>query len=1153
VRSAIVLMLASTWVLAPVTRADERPSGAGNERRLTVGERVEREIAAGQAHAYQVDVPVGNYFHADVEQRGIDVSVSLFDPAGNLLSEIDSPTGTSGSESVSLVAKTEGTYRFTVHVGQAATAPPGRYVVTATEMRAATAADASRVAAEYAANAGLPLWLEETDEGRTAALAKYAEALADWRKAGDQRGEANTLGTIGAIRKDLRQPDAALEAFRAELSIRRTLADREGEAVALNNIGVVFLTRGDFQQALVLHQQALDAARKANSPDVEGLSLTKLAQALSGLGRKKDALAAVEPALPLLHEHGEPGEEAEALTVAGAIRYDLGDRAGALEAYTRAVPLWAAANEADGQSAALRSAGSVYADRGEWEKALLLYKRALALSQASDDELGLARIYDAMGASYDQLGERPEAISNYLKAFALACKSNDAAEQGRILNNIGGAFASMGRGAAEDDRHAVAYFDRALRIWRTLHDPYDEANTLVNLGRLYLRTGALARARTSLARSLALCRSTGNRSGEAVALKLTGDAYSQQRSWRAALASYDRALAISREAGIAGSDATVLLGMARAERDRGNLAVARTRIEAAIDIVETVRLRVASRDLRASFFADAQVYYDVYVDLLMRMHAGDPSRGYDGEALRVSERARARSLIELLSGADAEFPAHVDPALAARVAWLRDELDAKAQEQINISLTPGGDAEALNGKIDALVGEYESAMAEVAAADPHFAGVSRALTLADIQRQVLDADTALLEYWLGEERSYAWVVTPGSIKSYVLPPRRRVESAARELFDELSQPRATTGEPGEPSGNSERARERAPRADQAYLDAAVPLSRIVLEPVWADLGAKRILVVADGALDYIPFGALPVPSAAGGSEPLLVEREVVYAPSASTIAVIRRERAVRATAPKLIAMFADPVFDPGDERIKRVAGGEVGVPSAQAPNPSAELTREIVQAGVAQAATDTGEAEEGARIPRLPFTCVEAEAVEAVAGRGQSEFALDFAANRTAATSQDLSQYRIVHFATHGYLNALHPELSGLVLSLVDERGKPQAGFLTSRDVFGLKLAADLVVLSACRTGLGKEVRGEGLVGLTRAFMYAGSPRVIVSLWSVNDQATAELMKRFYEEMLTSEKSPAAALRAAQVAIWEHEGWRAPFYWAPFVLQGEWQ
>ena len=192
-------------------------------------------------------------------------------------------------------------------------------------------------------------------------------------------------------------------------------------------------------------------------------------------------------------------------------------------------------------------------------------------------------------------------------------------------------------------------------------------------------------------------------------------------------------------------------------------------------------------------------------------------------------------------------------------------------------------------------------------------------------------------------------------------------------------------------------------------------------------------------------------------------------------------------------------------------------------------------------------------LPRLPFTRQEANAIIAVTPPGAGLKAVDFKASRDLATSPQLANYRIVHLATHGLLDSEHPEFSGLVLSLVDKQGKRQNGFLGLGDIYNLNLPVEMVVLSACETGLGKEISGEGLIGLTRGFMYAGASRVVASLWSVDDVATAELMGRFYKGMLRQGLSPAAALRQAQIEMSKQKRWHNPYYWGAFVLQGEWK
>jgi len=318
---------------------------------------------------------------------------------------------------------------------------------------------------------------------------------------------------------------------------------------------------------------------------------------------------------------------------------------------------------------------------------------------------------------------------------------------------------------------------------------------------------------------------------------------------------------------------------------------------------------------------------------------------------------------------------------------------------------------------------------------------------------------------------------------------------------------------------------------------------MVLAPLAAKITKKRLLIVSDGALQYVPFAALPVPNSSK-RVPLVIEHEIVYAPSASVLAELRREVAGRPKAPKAVAILADPVFDQNDPRVEKtrlqahqqraVTRGESG------PSPSDHLTRSVADVGLAH-------------LSRLAFSRREAEAIMAVTPVGLGKKALGFEASRTTATSPELAQYRIIHFATHALSDNKSPELSGLVLSLVDRKGKSQNGFLDLQDIYNLTLHADLVVLSACETALGKEIRGEGLIGLTRGFMYAGATRVLASLWKVDDVATAELMAGFYKALEQQGLQPAAALRQVQMDMWHRKRWASPYYWAGFQLQGEWK
>jgi CHAT domain-containing protein len=315
---------------------------------------------------------------------------------------------------------------------------------------------------------------------------------------------------------------------------------------------------------------------------------------------------------------------------------------------------------------------------------------------------------------------------------------------------------------------------------------------------------------------------------------------------------------------------------------------------------------------------------------------------------------------------------------------------------------------------------------------------------------------------------------------------------------------------------------------------------MVVGPVVPLLSGKRLLIVRDGALQYIPFSALPTPGRCTNAVPLSNMR---LSTCASRVAAPTRWQ--EESAERGCHVGRSSLRLQGNERIK--AGAQPFLPSSLRPfsQQRTDLTR---------SANDLGLTRDGKTyLRRLLYTRSEADAVMAVTPPGKGMLALDFEASRRVATSSALAKYRIVHFATHGILDNKHPELSGLVLSLVNKEGRAQDGFLKLQDIYNLKLPVDLVVLSGCQTSLGEQVNGEGLIGLTRGFMYAGATRVVASLWSVSDMATASLMTDFYKAMEHDGMRPAAALRTAQIQMWRQKRWSAPYYWAAFQIQGEWQ
>jgi CHAT domain-containing protein len=659
--------------------------------------------------------------------------------------------------------------------------------------------------------------------------------------------------------------------------------------------------------------------------------------------------------------------------------------------------------------------------------------------------------------------------------------------------------------------------------------------------------------------ALSVVQALNDHGGERFTLLLIGEFYSRWGDDQKALAYYGRALTLIRAGD--GWEPVIRYGIARGERAQGNLAEAQSQIEAALAILESVRSKIASQQLRASYLASNRDFYEFYVDLLMRLHQRQPSDGHDAAAIEAGERARARSLLETLVEARADIRQGVDASLLERERNLQQRLNAKAERLTQLLSGKHTEEQAVAAKkeVEDLLTQYQEVQAQIRYTSPRYAALTQPqpLGLKEIQQQVLDDDTLLLEYALGEERSFLWAVTPTSISSFELPKRAEIETVARRVYDLMKVSNI--------------------RADKEQTEMRTALSRMLLGPVAGQLGKKRLLIVADGALQFVPFAALPKPVNSGQWTvdskrkvgncslttdhcPLILDHEIVSLPSASVLAVLRREVAGRQPAAKLAAVLADPVFEKNDPRVKArdarrktqdarpKTSDSKKEPAATDANPQSAirnpqpdtLTRSARQVGL-----------NGFR--RLAQSRREADALVALTPAGQSLKAVDFDASKPVALSKALSQYRIVHFATHGLVNSEHPELSGLVLSLVNEQGEAQDGFLRLHDIYNLGLGADLVVLSACQTALGKEIKGEGLVGLTRGFMYAGATGVAASLWDVSDLGGARLMKRFYEGLLKKGLKPAAALRAAQLSLWKEARWKPAYYWAGFLFQGEWK
>lgn len=818
----------------------------------------------------------------------------------------------------------------------------------------------------------------------------------------------------------------------------------------------------------------------------------------------RSAIAHWQTAILRLEELGDRVTATSIALNIGEAQRQLDNLDGALATYEAALPLTEATGDDRTRAQILTELAEVRALRSEFQTALGLYDRALALWETLDYRTGKAETLNALGFVQSELGEFTAAAQTFEAALNLTETLGVPRNLAVVLNNLAGAYLDL-----QELSRAEAAYERAIAIWQELGDRAGEAATRNNLGDLYRRRGDRDRALQAFEGALGLWGTEGNARARASTLTNLGDLYREMGEPERALEFYDRALPLRQRGRDLPGTAQTRFGRARAVRQQGRLAEAQVEMEAVLEVAEDLRTRVASDVRRARFFETQQPYYEFFIDLLLERDREQPNAGFDGAALEIKERASARSLLDLLGAMGGEVYRGLDPELRDRREALRQRLHVLETQRLRVfEAEPTAEAAAeLDRAFDRAIADYRTLEADIRTSSPKYAALTQPKPLGlDAIQTLLDDETTLLAYSLGETGSVLWVVTHDDLDTYALPPRDAIESLANDYLRMVYVPRYRTR------------RRQIAAATEALSAAILPIDRDRL------LGT-RLAVMGDGALRYVPFAAL----GKAGEPPLVEAFEVVNLPSASAVAALRRGDRTATPAEKTLAVFADPVFGLDDERLPNFV--------AQ-PDVSPELQRSAQQLDVL--------------FSRLSFTQEEAAEITQLVPGDEALQVSGFEASRDRVMGDRLQDYRIVHFATHGLANSVTPELSGLVLSLFDEQGEPQNGFLRLYDVFNLQLSAELVVLSACNTGRGEDMRGEGIVGLSRGFMYAGVDRLVVSFWSVDDEGTAVLMQRFYRQMLGNGLSPSAALRAAQQELMASDRWNLPYYWAAFAVQGDW-
>ena len=1158
-RLCLVIACLGLLACAPTAAAaTDPPSGSPpSSRRLEPDLPREGSLAGGQADLWRLDLGSEDGFAIELEQRGQDFKLSVRSPGESEAVDLDLVGTSRGTERFFGVAGQTGPVTVEVQTSQPS-ATLGAYTLRAEVVSPATSAwedraEATRLLAraDAAVNSGkavdlpsaqealeraLLLWRRVGDsvaESRTLrrlaivednrghkdrAIELTGEALAVAQKAGDEIGEATSLEIRGSTLDEQGREDEALSDLRRSLSLYRKHDDVRGQVVALGDLASAIDKQGDKKQALGLYQQTLELATRIGDRVAQAVQLNNMGRIYSQLGELSTATEDYQNALEIWNETGQHRFAGWALHNLGAIQEKRGEPQAALDDYGRAMKVWDETGDLRGKSFTLHNMGVVNNSLGESQKALDLFEQASDLFRKLGLKRGLAQVQMNLGRVQSDLGNGAKALELFREALGLARQAQWKTGEASALERIGHAYLLRG-----DLDLAGENLEMSRALFEELGAAANEATALENLGYVALAQGDSDEALAFARKALDLRRATEDRKQEGDSHRLLGAIFLRRGDLPAASDELQTALDLTRAVGDLGGEAKVLYELALVRKAEGKLPEALELGEKALDRVEVLRWKVGSPRLRATFLGDREKYFGFVVDLLMELDHEKPGAGFAEQAFAVSEQSRARSFLDVLAEMREQLYSDVDPELRRREEDLRHRI---LLAYYRLLKAQAGDSEEEQQKANATLQEdlsdFDQLQGAIRESSPRFAALTRpeVPSAGQIRSKLLDDGTVLLEYFLGADRGWLFALSADGFHAYPLPPRDQIEGPIKEL-------RKLVGD-----------QQHAALARQRIERLAMDLGATLLGPVDHLAQFKRLVIVPEGALHYLPFAMLGRPGRPI-YEPLVSRAglEISVLPSAAVLEEVRQRAAGRARAPRGVALLADPVFSRQDPRV-------TGSPVHSGPEPSCASCERSLRSFRSLSPFD---------LTRLPDTRREAEQIAKEVGRRQVFEALGFDANVDLVLGGTLAPYRVLHFATHGLLNDEHPELSSLVLSLVDASGKGRPGFLLPQQILASRFQADLAVLSACDTALGQNIRGEGLVGMARAFIHAGVSGVVASVWRVDDQATTALMARFYQAMAQEHLSAPAALAEAERALLGSRSFSSPIDWAGFVFEGDWR
>ena len=907
------------------------------------------------------------------------------------------------------------------------------------------------------------------------AITKFDDALRLAGARGDARARLECLMNLGILYWDTGQVKDSDEIYRKALLLSQKLGlkDRKAQCGAYIKIyefyvrGKEACSAGAHHLSIAQFNSAIELARKINSPEHELKCLRQMSLNYHKLEKFVQFCRLNKAGLEIAKRLNHKKEQGRCLNNIGIYFY-------AIEYYSRALIYFDEAlsithetfdNKFD-LSACLNNIGLVYRELGSYEKASPQFEEALAIDRDLNDKEGmcidlnnLGTVFHRKAKNHGRINDLLVALNYYLNSLEIVKDGSSRKLEVDILNNIGLVYATLGKKSL-----SLKYFQSAMKKAEFLKYPYEMCNISSNIGYVQLELGAHVQAQASFKKSIKLATEVGRN-------EILWEAY---------------------------------LGLGQCLEKDGRYESALAFYRKAIDTIEFMRSHLALDDYKAGFIRDKMKAYEALLCLLYDRKEKEKSSSYDGQIFDVVERAKARSFLEELGqvGRSSQDPG--DNEYRNKQASLSKKISLTISELIRPDL---GEAQRKNllAKLELEEDGYTSLLNRIKTETTEYSQLAfpQAISVLRIQKQHPDKRSAILEFYLGEKRSFGIVLTCDSLILRALPSRAEIENSLRAYLMLLSTPPQTSFR-GIPAGR------------RIYKDLIYPFEDTLSQSI------DHLIIIPDGILHYLPFEALVRDDVKTAEPRYLIELyDISYAPSASSLMYLM-EKARLGQHKKTLLAVGDPVYL---SRNSKMFKGR---------DKHEDALRDIYL-------------NDGFELSALPHSKREVHRVARCFPDEEVDVLLESQAKEEGIKSRPLEEYRIIHFACHGFLDEKTPMRSALVLTLDDD--SEEDGFLQAREISNLRLDADLVVLSACQTGKGRLENSEGVLGLTRTFFYAGARSTISSLWKINDKSTAEIMPEFYR-CLSAGQNKARSLRLAKLNMLKSR-FSHPFYWAAFVLNGD--